>query len=154
MVSFQCEGCCDTMTKKKLRNHANTCPYFTTFSCIDCHTVFNGREWEHHTSCMSEAQRYHGKFAQYAKKGAPGAPGRKDMQQNRQQQQQQQQQQRSQAAGRGDGPAKEDVNASLGKRAREDDKDRVGKLQKIDEGDDTSAAKEKKQKKEKKKKKE
>ncbi|KAH9844484.1 cell growth-regulating nucleolar protein-like [Teratosphaeria destructans] len=59
MVSFQCEGCGDVLTKKKLDQHRNQC-YGCSFSCLDCMVHFNGTEYRAHTSCISEAQKYQG----------------------------------------------------------------------------------------------
>ncbi|KAK2858381.1 hypothetical protein FQN49_004789 [Arthroderma sp. PD_2] len=47
MVSFQCEGCGDVLTKKKLDPHRGQCRG-ASFSCLDC------------MSCMTEAQKYQG----------------------------------------------------------------------------------------------
>lgn len=58
MVSFQCEGCGDVQTKKKLDSHRNQC--HAPFTCIDCMTTFHGTEYRAHTSCMTEAQKYEG----------------------------------------------------------------------------------------------
>ncbi|KAK9455476.1 hypothetical protein V1511DRAFT_510337 [Dipodascopsis uninucleata] len=57
MVSFSCEVCNDTIVKKKLMQHRNSCPgaYFT---CLDCQTTFQGVEFQAHTSCISEAEKY------------------------------------------------------------------------------------------------
>ncbi|KAK5076071.1 hypothetical protein LTR64_008485 [Lithohypha guttulata] len=58
MVSFQCEGCGDVQTKKKLDSHRNQC--HAPFTCIDCMTTFQGTGYRAHTSCMTEAQKYEG----------------------------------------------------------------------------------------------
>ncbi|KAL6250262.1 hypothetical protein RBB50_002563 [Rhinocladiella similis] len=59
MVSFQCEGCGDTLTKKKLDGHRNQCRG-AMFTCIDCMTTFQGTSYRAHTSCISEDQKYQG----------------------------------------------------------------------------------------------
>jgi cell growth-regulating nucleolar protein len=59
MVSFQCEGCGDVLTKKKLDSHRNQC-YGASYSCLDCMVHFQGTEYRSHTSCISEAQKYQG----------------------------------------------------------------------------------------------
>ncbi|KAM7223136.1 hypothetical protein V8F06_001349 [Rhypophila decipiens] len=71
MVSFQCEGCGDVLTKKKLDPHRNRCRG-ATFSCIDCMVHFPGFEYRSHTSCMTEDQKYQG--ALYRNKKAKTAP--------------------------------------------------------------------------------
>lgn len=57
MVSFSCESCNDTVVKKKAMGHYRSCPgsYLT---CIDCSTTFNGTDFQQHTSCISEAEKY------------------------------------------------------------------------------------------------
>ncbi|ANZ73994.1 BA75_01073T0 [Komagataella pastoris] len=57
MVSFSCEVCNDTVTKKKLEQHTVVCcgAYFT---CIDCSTTFEGSSFRSHTSCISESEKY------------------------------------------------------------------------------------------------
>ncbi|KAK9367195.1 hypothetical protein V1509DRAFT_627257 [Lipomyces kononenkoae] len=57
MVSFSCEVCNDTIVKKKLMQHKGSCSgaYFT---CLDCQTTFQGLDFQKHTSCISEAEKY------------------------------------------------------------------------------------------------
>ncbi|KAF3491421.1 uncharacterized protein GIQ15_00938 [Arthroderma uncinatum] len=59
MVSFQCEGCGDVLTKKKLDPHRGQC-HGASFSCLDCMVHFQGTEYRSHTSCVTEAQKYQG----------------------------------------------------------------------------------------------
>ncbi|KUJ22892.1 uncharacterized protein LY89DRAFT_313446 [Mollisia scopiformis] len=59
MVSFQCEGCGDVLTKKKLDGHRNQC-YGASYSCLDCMIHFQGTDYRSHTSCISEAEKYQG----------------------------------------------------------------------------------------------
>ncbi|KAJ9606283.1 hypothetical protein H2200_009244 [Cladophialophora chaetospira] len=59
MVSFQCEGCGDVLTKKKLDTHRNQCRG-AVFTCIDCMTTFQGTNYRAHTSCITEEQKYQG----------------------------------------------------------------------------------------------
>ncbi|KAI1614181.1 hypothetical protein EDD37DRAFT_466633 [Exophiala viscosa] len=58
MVSFQCEGCGDVLTKKKLDSHRNQCR--APFTCLDCMTTFQGTSYKSHTSCITEDQKYQG----------------------------------------------------------------------------------------------
>ncbi|ODQ64927.1 zf-LYAR-domain-containing protein [Nadsonia fulvescens var. elongata DSM 6958] len=57
MVSFSCEVCNDTVKKAKLMAHKGQC-YGAYFTCIDCSTTFQGNEFQSHTSCISEAEKY------------------------------------------------------------------------------------------------
>lgn len=61
MVVFECQKCNETLKKPKLMKHLQACrsDYVT---CIDCSKVFRWDEWEAHTSCVSEAQKYQGKL--------------------------------------------------------------------------------------------
>jgi len=69
MVSFVCSRCDDVVTKPKVLNHLNRCPG-ASFSCIDCRTRFTSETVKGHTSCITEAQKCHGKYA----KGSPAQP--------------------------------------------------------------------------------
>lgn len=60
MVSFSCEVCNDTLKKPKLKGHFNKCPH-AYFTCIDCNTTFSGNEFETHTTCITEVEKYQGK---------------------------------------------------------------------------------------------
>eukprot|EP01123_Difflugia_compressa_P011088 TRINITY_DN4299_c0_g1_i1.p1 TRINITY_DN4299_c0_g1~~TRINITY_DN4299_c0_g1_i1.p1 ORF type:complete len:229 (+),score=61.69 TRINITY_DN4299_c0_g1_i1:89-775(+) len=62
MVTFVCDCCQKTCTKPKVKNHLYTCPD-AIFVCIDCNTRFDRVTVNQHTSCISEADKYHGKFA-------------------------------------------------------------------------------------------
>ncbi|ORE13131.1 hypothetical protein BCV71DRAFT_152798, partial [Rhizopus microsporus] len=46
--------CGDVIKKPKLPSHRCR----STFSCIDCSVTFQGRAWETHTSCITEAQKF------------------------------------------------------------------------------------------------
>lgn len=63
MVYFECQACNETVKKPKLAKHLEFCgsSYVT---CIDCSKVFAWNEWEAHTSCVSEAQKYQGSLFQ------------------------------------------------------------------------------------------
>ncbi|KAI9017883.1 hypothetical protein CLU79DRAFT_762127 [Phycomyces nitens] len=56
MVSFQCDGCSDVVKKPKLNQHGQRCR--ATFTCIDCSTTFAGYDYQSHTSCITEAEKY------------------------------------------------------------------------------------------------
>jgi len=59
MVVFECSKCNETVKKPKLAKHLAVCQSYYV-SCIDCNKVFGWDEWEAHTSCVSEAQKYQG----------------------------------------------------------------------------------------------
>eukprot|EP00933_Yihiella_yeosuensis_P050192 TRINITY_DN47959_c0_g1_i1.p1 TRINITY_DN47959_c0_g1~~TRINITY_DN47959_c0_g1_i1.p1 ORF type:complete len:245 (-),score=55.62 TRINITY_DN47959_c0_g1_i1:184-918(-) len=61
MVYFECQKCNETVKKPKLAKHLMSCGSWAV-SCIDCSKVFAWNEWESHTSCISEAQKYEGKL--------------------------------------------------------------------------------------------
>lgn len=63
MVYFECQKCNETVKKPKLAKHLQFCQSFYV-SCIDCNKVFAWNEWEAHTSCVSEAQKYQGNLFQ------------------------------------------------------------------------------------------
>lgn len=71
MVYFECQKCNETVKKPKLGKHLQMCgSHFV--SCIDCSKVFRWDEWEAHTSCMSEAQKYQGNLYQAKEKENKG----------------------------------------------------------------------------------
>lgn len=57
MVSFCCETCNETVTKKKAGAHFGQC-HSAVLACIDCSKSFPGRTWADHTSCITEAEKY------------------------------------------------------------------------------------------------
>lgn len=63
MVYFECQKCNETIKKPKLAKHLLSCRS-EWVSCIDCLKVFRWDEWEKHTSCVSEAQKYQGHMYQ------------------------------------------------------------------------------------------
>ncbi|ORY23051.1 hypothetical protein BCR39DRAFT_550169 [Naematelia encephala] len=77
MVSFQCDGCADTVKKPKLDQHRQRC--WASFTCLDCSTTFQGQTYKSHTSCVTEAEKYQGALYKAPKKGQtkpqpPAAP--------------------------------------------------------------------------------
>lgn len=71
MVYFECQKCNETVKKPKLAKHLQVCQSWFV-SCIDCSKVFAWDEWEAHTSCMSEAQKYQGNLYQSKEKENKG----------------------------------------------------------------------------------
>mmetsp|Transcript_38348 Transcript_38348/g.80574 ORF Transcript_38348/g.80574 Transcript_38348/m.80574 type:complete len:346 (-) Transcript_38348:395-1432(-) len=62
MVFFICEVCNESLKKNKVETHSNTCRNCWIFSCLDCGKHFEGQDYRAHTSCISESQKYEGKF--------------------------------------------------------------------------------------------
>merc|ERR1719454_2156104 len=63
MVVFECAKCNETIKKPKLEKHLQMCNS-EWVSCIDCCKVFRWDEWQSHTQCVSEAQKYQGALFQ------------------------------------------------------------------------------------------
>jgi len=61
MVVFECERCNESLKKPKVAKHISMCGT-SRVSCIDCCKTFGLGEWEAHTSCISEAEKYQGKL--------------------------------------------------------------------------------------------
>eukprot|EP00769_Ergobibamus_cyprinoides_P003627 gnl/Ergobibamus_cyprinoides/5024.p1 GENE.gnl/Ergobibamus_cyprinoides/5024~~gnl/Ergobibamus_cyprinoides/5024.p1 ORF type:complete len:145 (-),score=39.52 gnl/Ergobibamus_cyprinoides/5024:38-472(-) len=66
MVSFVCDVCGATLKKKQLATHHH---HGEVFSCVDCGLTFSAETA--HQQCMTEAERFHGKFAKAAKVAIP-----------------------------------------------------------------------------------
>ncbi|CAG9325396.1 unnamed protein product [Blepharisma stoltei] len=63
MVTFICGACQATLKKNQVNKHCETvCPNAWTFTCIDCAKDFKGFEFDTHTSCITESEKYFGKF--------------------------------------------------------------------------------------------
>ena len=63
MVSFTCGACGQTLKKNQVQRHyENECPGCSFVSCLDCGKEFRGDDYQGHTSCVSEAQKYQGKL--------------------------------------------------------------------------------------------
>lgn len=73
MVSFVCDVCNDVMTKPKVRNHRYMSTRFhayntfrcrgASFHCLDCNVCFTQQTVQNHSTCITEAEKWHGKFA-------------------------------------------------------------------------------------------
>ncbi|KAK2960836.1 putative cell growth-regulating nucleolar protein [Blattamonas nauphoetae] len=76
MVTFTCDKCNESLKKNKVKNHISAGPCRgSTVTCIDCFKTFPGMEFDAHTSCISEAERYQGKLYKSPKpKSAPVPP--------------------------------------------------------------------------------
>ena len=65
MVVFICETCGETLKKQQVEKHWLTkCRHAWGFTCIECTTTFEGESYKKHTECMTETQKYQGKFIQ------------------------------------------------------------------------------------------
>lgn len=74
MVSFTCETCNDVLKKGKVDSHCRVCRSAWKFTCVDCHTCFEGFDYQSHTQCISEAEKVQGKLfkPKSAKQRQPG----------------------------------------------------------------------------------
>ncbi|KAG5473806.1 hypothetical protein LSCM1_04436 [Leishmania martiniquensis] len=63
MVSFTCNYCQDVVKKPKVQSHASTCGC-EAFTCVDCMHVFDLHTVKGHTSCVTEEEKYQGKWKQ------------------------------------------------------------------------------------------
>ncbi|KAG5497340.1 hypothetical protein JIQ42_03826 [Leishmania sp. Namibia] len=68
MVSFTCNCCQDVVKKPKVQSHANACGG-ETFTCVDCMHVFDLDTVKGHTSCVTEEEKYQGKWKQKLRDG-------------------------------------------------------------------------------------
>jgi cell growth-regulating nucleolar protein len=67
------DSCNESLKKNKVAQHWQRCRN-DTVTCIDCGVVFPGEEFEKHTSCVSEEEKYQGKLFK-GKKTLPQANG-------------------------------------------------------------------------------
>eukprot|EP00758_Cryptobia_borreli_P006303 Tbor_TRINITY_DN5122_c0_g2::TRINITY_DN5122_c0_g2_i1::g.25779::m.25779 len=63
MVSFQCSKCGDVVKKPKVLSHAQQCGT-RGYSCVDCMESFDISSVTKHNSCLTEVERYQGKWRQ------------------------------------------------------------------------------------------
>eukprot|EP00118_Oscarella_pearsei_P004643 m.20148 g.20148 ORF g.20148 m.20148 type:complete len:147 (+) comp27980_c0_seq2:27-467(+) len=72
MVFFTCNACGQSVKKGQVEKHYRSeCPNCNSLSCIDCGKEFYGDDYIQHTSCVSEAEKYQGKFYKMPEGGAP-----------------------------------------------------------------------------------
>ena len=57
---FVCEGCNETLKKAQVQKHAQRCRQCHAVTCVDCSQTFYGDDFEAHTTCISEAEKYEG----------------------------------------------------------------------------------------------
>lgn len=73
MVYFVCEGCNETLKKAQVEKHALRCRQCHAVTCVDCSQTFYGNDFESHTTCISEAEKYEGSLYK-AKKATKQSP--------------------------------------------------------------------------------
>lgn len=61
MVYFNCDACGDSLKKNEVEKHRRRCHNCHILSCVDCNKDFRGNDYQQHTKCVSEEQRYSGK---------------------------------------------------------------------------------------------
>lgn len=62
MVVFTCNACGDSLKKNQVEKHYMTvCRRCEVLSCVDCGKDFWGDEYQKHTKCISEEEKYSGK---------------------------------------------------------------------------------------------
>lgn len=66
MVSFSCHCCGDVVKKPKVLTHAKQCGT-AAYSCVDCNVTFDLKTVQDHNQCVTEVDRYQGKWLEKAK---------------------------------------------------------------------------------------
>lgn len=61
MVFFTCNHCGESLKKQAVEKHGWKCKREINVSCMDCQKDFIGKEYDAHTSCITEAEKYSGK---------------------------------------------------------------------------------------------
>ena len=61
MVTFTCDRCSESLKKPAVSKHLWRCKS-SSFTCIDCKSVYDNQTYTTHTKCMTEAERYQGKL--------------------------------------------------------------------------------------------
>lgn len=61
MVFFTCNHCGESLKKQAVEKHGWKCKRELNVSCMDCQKDFVGKEYDAHTSCITEAEKYSGK---------------------------------------------------------------------------------------------
>ena len=63
MAVFICEVCGATLKKQQVDKHCETkCRNAWNFTCVECMTTFGGFDYKEHNQCMTEVEKYQGKF--------------------------------------------------------------------------------------------
>ncbi|KRT78534.1 hypothetical protein AMK59_8347, partial [Oryctes borbonicus] len=71
MVVFTCNHCGESLQKPRVEKHYSfNCRREKFLTCVDCFTDFRGDDYNVHTKCVTEEQRYSGKdYVEKTKKG-------------------------------------------------------------------------------------
>lgn len=78
MVSFNCNRCQDVVKKPKVPTHAMGCGGSNAlFTCVDCMVTFDMNSVKNHTSCVTETDKYQGKWQQKRTLAADGSAEKK-----------------------------------------------------------------------------
>ena len=63
MAVFICECCGSTLKKQQIDRHCDTkCRSAWAFTCVECGKTLEGFEYKEHNVCMTEVEKYQGKF--------------------------------------------------------------------------------------------
>ncbi|XP_058062563.1 uncharacterized protein C16C10.8 [Anopheles bellator] len=58
MVFFICNHCGEALKKQAVEKHGYRCKRELSVSCMDCNKDFYGKEYDAHTSCFTELEKY------------------------------------------------------------------------------------------------
>ncbi|XP_055894704.1 cell growth-regulating nucleolar protein-like [Biomphalaria glabrata] len=61
MVFFNCNACAEALKKNQVEKHLLRCRQCKVLSCVDCGKDFWGNDYQQHTKCMTENEKYCGK---------------------------------------------------------------------------------------------
>ena len=63
MAVFICESCGSTLKKQQVDKHCQTkCRGAWHFTCVECGKTMAGFEYKEHNECMTEVEKFQGKF--------------------------------------------------------------------------------------------
>ena len=62
MAVFICECCGATLKKQQIERHCFKCRNAWAFTCVECGLTFEGNAYKEHNQCMTEVQKFQGKF--------------------------------------------------------------------------------------------
>ncbi|GFN84122.1 cell growth-regulating nucleolar protein-like [Plakobranchus ocellatus] len=60
MVFFNCNACGEALKKNQVEKHALRCRNCQVLSCVDCGKDFWGNDYQSHTKCITEEEKYCG----------------------------------------------------------------------------------------------
>ena len=62
MAVFICECCGETLKKQQIERHCYRCRNAYAFTCVECSMTFEGMQYKEHNQCMTEVEKFQGKF--------------------------------------------------------------------------------------------